>query len=61
MTLADNQKALQKLLKGKTVKRVWRRKRKELGLEFSDGTRLFVDWQKNQSLDLSVTEGTEKD
>jgi hypothetical protein len=61
MSLAGDQKALQKLLKGKTVKSVWRRKRKELGLEFADGTRLFIDWKKNQSLDLSVTGGTEEE
>ena len=46
---------LQRMLRGKTVKLVWRHRDKEIGLEFEDGTRLFVDWQPNESLEFSVT------
>ncbi|MGH8446234.1 MAG: hypothetical protein ACREVL_13260 [Solimonas sp.] len=31
------------LLKGKTVRAVWRHREKEIGIEFDDGTRLLVD------------------
>jgi hypothetical protein len=44
------------LLKGKTVQTVWRHRQKEVGIEFTDGTRLFVD-QTDAGLDLSITEG----
>ena len=42
------------LLAGKIVKAVWRHKEKELGIEFTDGTRLFVDYQPN-SVEISIT------
>jgi len=58
VSLAEEQSQLEKLLKGRTVKLVWRRSDKELGVEFEDGTRLFVDWQPNEALELSVTEGS---
>ena len=55
MTLAEEQRRLQKLLEGRTVKRIWRLRKKELGIEFTDGTRLFVDWRENRTFELSVT------
>ena len=42
------------LLAGKIVKAVWRPKKKELGIEFTDGTRLFVNHQPN-SVEISIT------
>jgi hypothetical protein len=43
------------LILGRTVKKIeHRRKMKELFIEFSDGTRLFVDHNQD-SLELSVT------
>ncbi len=55
ITLPKEQRSLQALLKGKSVKRVLRRRRGELVLEFSDGTRLFVDWKEGKALETSVT------
>jgi hypothetical protein len=42
------------LLNGKVVKVVWRNREKELGIEFTDGTRFFVDHQP-LSLEISIT------
>jgi len=42
------------LLKGKVVSRVWRNRPGELGIQFTDGTRLFVDQNANQ-LEISIT------
>jgi hypothetical protein len=57
VSLREEQRNLQRLLKGKVVKRVWRHKSKELGIEFQDGMRLFVDWQPDGILEFSVTDG----
>ncbi len=43
------------MLKGKIVSRVWRHRSKEIGIEFADGTRLFVDMHE-EGLEISVTE-----
>ncbi len=58
MTWADEQRRMTQLLKGRTVKRVWRNRKKELGIEFTDGVRLFVDWRQDMSVEASIT-GTE--
>ena len=51
-----------KLLKGKIVKKIWRHRKEEVGIEFEDGTRFFIDWRKNESeLDLSITGNFEED
>jgi len=33
------------VLSGKTVRVVWRRRPREFGIEFTDGTRIFIDAQ----------------
>jgi len=43
-----------KMLKGKIVNKVWRHRPKEIGLQFSDGTRLFVDISEG-GLEISIT------
>jgi hypothetical protein len=43
------------LLRGKVVRVVWRHRANEIGLEFDDGTRLFVDVAPNGELDVSIT------
>ncbi len=43
-----------KMLKGKIVERVWRHRTKEIGIQFTDGTRLFVDISEG-GLELSIT------
>ena len=42
------------LLKGKVVHIVWRHREKEVAIQFTDGTRLFVDLVAT-GLDLSIT------
>jgi len=54
--MAKEARRATKLLKGKTVTKVWRHRPKELGIEFDDGTRLFVD-QQEAGLELSITGG----
>ena len=55
MTDLDNEaKKLTDLLKGKTVKIVWRHRRDEVAIEFDDRTRLFVN-RHADGLDISVT------
>ncbi len=44
-----------KMLKGKIVEKVWRHRPKEIGIQFTDGTRLFVDMETD-GLELSITE-----
>lgn len=42
------------LLTGKTVLQVWRHRPAEVGIEFDDGTRLFID-VKDDAVELSIT------
>lgn len=42
------------MLQGKVVQAVWRHNERQLGIEFTDGTRLFVDHQPI-GLELSIT------
>jgi hypothetical protein len=46
-------------LKGKEVKFVRRHREGEVGIQFTDGTQLFVDHTES-GLELSITEGTHK-
>jgi hypothetical protein len=48
------------LLRGKEVATVWRHRRREVGIEFTDGTRFFVDW-KEDGVELSITGGREEE
>lgn len=41
------------MLSGRVVKQVWRHRSNELGIEFEDGSRLFVD--SPAALELSIT------
>ena len=64
MTLEQEAERLAELLVGKTVARAWRHRDSEVALEFTDGTRLFVNslgWAG--ALELSVTggEGADED
>lgn len=58
MTLDEEAAEAERLLSGKSVSRVWRHRGSEVVLEFSDGTRLFVDGGR-APLELSVTNGDE--
>lgn len=42
-----------KMLRGRIVKQIWRHRAGEIGIEFEDGTRLFVD--ASSALELSIT------
>jgi hypothetical protein len=46
-----------KMLKGKEVQIVWRHREGEVGIQFTDGSRLFVDHTES-GLELSITEGS---
>jgi predicted Ser/Thr protein kinase len=56
MNLEKEAKLAENLLKGKVVDKVWRHRKREIGIEFTDGTRLFIDHTEN-GLELSVTGG----
>jgi len=43
-----------RMLSGKTVKKVWRHRAAELGIEFDDGSRLFID-PRNRGLEITIT------
>jgi hypothetical protein len=59
--LDDEAARLTELLRGKVVKVVWRHRPGEAGIEFNDGTRLFVDAVSKDELECSVTGGDELD
>lgn len=42
------------LLQGKIVKKIWRHSKKQLGIEFTDGTRLFIDHEPT-GVELTIT------
>ncbi len=52
--LQKEAKQLTKMLKGKTVDVVWRHREEEVGIQFTDGTRLFIDQTPN-GLGYSIT------
>jgi hypothetical protein len=54
-SLADEAARLESFLVGRRLKHVKRHREAELMIEFNDGTRLFVDWQPDRSLELSIT------
>lgn len=43
-----------RMLRGKVVKKVWRHRVAELGIEFDDGSRLFID-AKSRGLEITIT------
>ena len=53
MTLDQEKTRLEELLGGKTVAKIIRHRANEIGIEFTDGTCLFVD--SPAELELSVT------
>lgn len=57
MRLREETRRATRMLLGKVVRRVVRHRKKEVLVEFSDGTRLYVDWQPTEELELSITEG----
>ncbi len=54
LSLRDEEKRMLKLLKNKIVSKVFRHRAKEVGLEFTDGTRMFIDHLGNR-LDITIT------
>ncbi|HXH69968.1 MAG TPA: hypothetical protein VNI60_06420 [Pyrinomonadaceae bacterium] len=53
MNLPKETQRATKMLKGKTVDSVKNFRKKEVLIEFTDGTRLFVDWQESE-LEISI-------
>ena len=52
--LAAEGRRATRMLRGKSVKKVWRHRATELGIEFEDGSRLFVD-VKSRGVEISIT------
>lgn len=59
MNLQQETERVTEMLKGKIVTKVMRHRAKEVCIEFTDGTRLFIDAQSD-NLELSVTGGSEE-
>lgn len=59
MTLEEEQERAEKLLKGRTISKIWRHRPNEVVIQFEDGGRLFVD--ADTPLELSVTDMGEND
>ncbi len=53
MNLPKETQRATRMLKGKTVNSVKNFRKKEVLIEFTDGTRLFVDWQESE-LEISI-------
>lgn len=53
---AEGQRATE-MLKGKVVQTVWRHRPGEVGIEFTDGTRLYLDTTEG-GIELSITGGS---
>jgi hypothetical protein len=51
--LDDEAARATEMLRGRAVKQVWRHRLTEIGIEFEDGTRLFID--SAAALELSIT------
>ena len=54
-TIEEESKRATLLLAGKIVARVFRHRKNEVGIEFTDGTRFFIDGGED-SLELSITD-----
>jgi hypothetical protein len=61
MDLNDEDLRATALLEGLVVKSVVRHRPTEVAVIFTDGSRLFVDWQENKTLELSITSGCDSD
>jgi len=55
MNLDDEALRATKLLEGRVVRAIHRHTAREVMVEFVDGSRLFVDWREDRSLELSIT------
>ena len=56
LELEKEAKRATEMLKGKKVLKVLRHRIGEFGIEFTDGTRLFLDHQP-EGIEISITEG----
>jgi hypothetical protein len=52
--LEDEGKLATEILQGKVIRVVWRPTEKQVGIEFTDGTRFFIDHQ-SLSVEMSIT------
>jgi hypothetical protein len=59
-SLSKDAERATELLRGKEVATVRRHRKGEMGIEFTDGTRLFVD-RTDEGVELSITGGREED
>ncbi len=54
MNLNEESESIEKLLKGKIVQKIFRHRENEFGIEFTDGSRIFID-KVEKGLELSIT------
>ncbi len=54
MNLKEEAERASEMLKGKVIAKVMRQRAKEICIEFTDGTRLFVDHQSD-NLEISIS------
>jgi len=59
MDLKQESERATEMLKGKVVEKVLRHREKEVGIEFTDGTTLFVDAHQDE-VELSITGGSDE-
>lgn len=59
MDLNEESERATAMLSGKVVAKVMRRCKREVGVEFTDGTRLFVDAHQGE-VELSITGGSDE-
>jgi hypothetical protein len=52
--LSREAQSVTRLLAGKIVRQIWRHRAGEVGIEFTDGTRIFID-RAEEGLELSIT------
>lgn len=57
--LKDEARRATDMLKGRSVRQVWRHRVGEVGVEFTDGTRLFVN-ASGDEVELSITGGLDE-
>jgi hypothetical protein len=58
--LEEEARSATQILAGKSVRQLWRHRSSEVAIEFTDGSRLFVD-ATGEVLELSITEGSSEE
>lgn len=54
ISLKEEAEKATRLLKNKVVEKIWRHRKDEVAIKFTDGTKLFINI-KDKYIDLSIT------